>query len=512
MRFKTMTAVFWLALAATLMAGAGCRDMNIGWWNWSDPGKPIRTPDRATVNPIFSQVGPTDQTRELVPNATMPKPEDLVYTEEDYVIGPTDFLTVEVLDLFQEGVPMMLPRQVTHSGHLSLPLLTERIKAGGLTSEGLTEAIKKAYRPDVLRDPVVSVTVTGPRQNTYSILGAVGRAGPYPILRKNFTLLEALASAGDVTQLGIEWIYVIRPARKPEAPTTKPAVPTKPAKPRTQEERLKGLEEFIPGIVAAPPADERVLLSSVSTAPAPDAATTAPAPLTESTETYHWMYVGKPKRWIRVRVKVPTTKPKPGVEKPKVPPRPIVGLEREKDKDPFKWMQYDLTGRARIIAIDLRKLKAGNPRINIIIRDNDIIHVPPLEVGEFYVMGEVLRPGVYSLTGRQITAKMAVAAAGNLGPLSWPNNSILIRRVGRHQEQTIPLPLLDIFAGREPDIFLKPNDVIAVGSHWSTPFIAVWRNAFRLTYGFGFIYDRNFSEQDFEIPLIAPDSGWREDR
>ena len=175
-------------------------------------------------------------------------------------------------------------------------------------------------------------------------------------------------------------------------------------------------------------------------------------------------------------------------------------------------MQHDLSGRARIIAIDLAKLKAGNPRMNIIVRDNDIIHVPPLTVGEFYVMGEVLRPGVYSLTGRQITAKMAVAAAGNLGPLSWPNNSILIRRVGRHQEQTIPLPLQDIFAGREPDIFLKPNDVIAVGSHWSTPFLAVWRNAFRLTYGFGFIYDRNYSEQDFEIPFFSPDSGFREDR
>ena len=502
-----MTAALWSAMAASLLAGTGCQEMNLGWWNWFDPSKQIRTPDRATVNPIFSQVGPTDQTQELVPNATMPKPEDLVYVEEDYIIGPSDIMTVEILDLFQEGVPMMLPRQVSHSGHISLPLLTEQVKAAGLTSEELTEAIKKAYQPDVLRDPVVSVTITGPQQNTYSMLGAIGRSGPYTILRKDFTLLEALAAAGDVTQMGIEWIYVIRPAR--EAKPAKPAVgpSTKPAEPQTQEERLRELDKFIPGTAARPADDERILLSSVSAAAAPS---TAPAHATESAETYQWIY--SEGRWIRVSVKVPTTKPKPGAEVVKAPPKPIAAPKKAKDKDPFKWMQHDLSGRARIIAIDLAKLKAGNPRMNIIIRDNDIIHVPPLTVGEFYVMGEVLRPGVYSLTGRQITAKMAVAAAGNLGPMSWPNNSILIRRVGRHQEQTIPLPLQDIFAGREPDIFLKPNDVIAVGSHWATPFLAVWRNAFRLTYGFGFIYDRNYSETDFEIPFISPDSGFREDR
>ncbi len=505
-----MTAALWSAMAASLLAGTGCQEMNLGWWNWFDPSKQIRTPDRATVNPIFSQVGPADQTQELVPNATMPKPEDLVYVEEDYIIGPSDIMTIEILDLFQEGVPMIMGRQVSHSGHIPLPLLTEQVKADGLTSEELTEAIKKAYQPDVLRDPVVSVTVTGPQQNTYSMLGAVGRSGPFPILRKNFTLLEALAAAGDVTQMGIEWAYVIRPARE-DKPTTRPAVapPTKPAEPQTQEERLRELDKFIPGTAARPADDERILLSSVSTTPAPSAAT-APTHATESAETYQWIYSGG--RWIRVLVKVPTTKPKPGAQAPKAPPKPIAAPEKPKDKDPFKWAQHDLSGRARIIAINLADLKAGNPRVNIIIRDNDIIHVPPLTVGEFYMIGEVLRPGVYSLTGRQITAKMAVAAAGNLAPLSWPNNSILIRRVGRQQEQTFPLPLQDIFAGREPDIFLKPNDIIAVGSHWSTPFLAVWRNAFRLTYGFGFIYDRNYSETDFEIPFLSPDSGFRPDR
>ena len=45
--------------------------------------------------------------------------------------------------------------------------------------------------------------------------------------------------------------------------------------------------------------------------------------------------------------------------------------------------------------------------------------------------------------------------------------------------------------------FLKPNDVIAVGTDPRGIFYAVVRNAFRMTYGFGFIYDRNFANPSF---------------
>jgi len=150
----------------------------------------------------------------------------------------------------------------------------------------------------------------------------------------------------------------------------------------------------------------------------------------------------------------------------------------------------------------LFRSQRGDWKQNIVIRKNDVIRIPPMPTGEFYVMGEVQRPGVYSLTGRKITLKMAVAAAGNLGPLAWPKNSILIRRIGRNQEQTFPINLESIFTGQDPDVYLKPNDVIAVGTHWKSSFLAVLRNAFRMTYGFGFIYDRNFSDP----LLVTPNS------
>ena len=133
--------------------------------------------------------------------------------------------------------------------------------------------------------------------------------------------------------------------------------------------------------------------------------------------------------------------------------------------------------------------------MNIIIRANDIIRVPQIEVGEFYILGNVVRPGVYTLTGRRLTVKQALAAAGNVGPLAWPANSVLVRRIGENQEQTVPLNIEKIFRNEEPDIFLKANDVIEVGTHPAAAFMAVIRNAFRLSYGFGVIYDRNFADR-----------------
>jgi hypothetical protein len=42
-------------------------------------------------------------------------------------------------------------------------------------------------------------------------------------------------------------------------------------------------------------------------------------------------------------------------------------------------------------------------------------------------------------------------------------------------------------------VFLKPDDQVLVGTNAIAPYLAAFRNAFRITYGAGFIYDRNFA-------------------
>ncbi len=56
-----------------------------------------------------------------------------------------------------------------------------------------------------------------------------------------------------------------------------------------------------------------------------------------------------------------------------------------------------------------------------------------------------------------------------------------------------------IASGEQPDFFIKPDDLINVGTHPTARYRAVIRNAFRASYGFGFVYDRNFVDRELGL-------------
>ena len=64
-----------------------------------------------------------------------------------------------------------------------------------------------------------------------------------------------------------------------------------------------------------------------------------------------------------------------------------------------------------------------------------------------------------------------------------------------------PIPILGAIRQRtEPDIYLRGDDHIIIGTNfWATP-LAVFRNGLRTTYGFGFLLDRNFGNDVFGAP------------
>ena len=150
-----------------------------------------------------------------------------------------------------------------------------------------------------------------------------------------------------------------------------------------------------------------------------------------------------------------------------------------------------------VIQIDLRKLRGGDWKQNIVIRPEDEIRVPINAVGIYIVMGQVARPGAYNLSGDRQTLKQVIGSAGPLMPTAWPSRCEIIRRVDRNKEVTCRVNLAKLFAGTSPDYFIKPNDIINVGSHPVARWVAVVRQSFRSTYGFGFVYDRNFADKDF---------------
>jgi polysaccharide export outer membrane protein len=194
-------------------------------------------------------------------------------------------------------------------------------------------------------------------------------------------------------------------------------------------------------------------------------------------------------RWI------PVEKGAPGpAETPATPPRPGLPPDDQRLPPELEWEQAVQT---RLIKIPADRLLAGDPRYNVVIKPGDTIHVPVDIIGEFCIMGNVNRSGFINLTGRPMTLKMAIAAAGGLGPLAWPKYCEVVRRLGERKEEIVMVDLDKIAAGEQPDFFIKPNDLINVGTHPTSRWRAVLRNAFRAAYGFGFVYDRNFADADF---------------
>jgi hypothetical protein len=189
--------------------------------------------------------------------------------------------------------------------------------------------------------------------------------------------------------------------------------------------------------------------------------------------------------WVPVRKSVPQENiPETTIEK-----------GTTKINQEFPWVEQ--VSEPRVIQIPVDKLIAGESRYNIIIKAGDTIVVPLDVAGKIYVMGNVNRTGEMDLTGGRMTLKQVIAAAGSLGPLAWPKRCEITRRIGRNKEEIVRVDLDKIFSGEQPDIYIKPHDIINVGTHAVSRWLALLRNSFRATYGFGFVYDRNFADKDF---------------
>jgi hypothetical protein len=163
-----------------------------------------------------------------------------------------------------------------------------------------------------------------------------------------------------------------------------------------------------------------------------------------------------------------------------------------------------LDGRVtRLLKISYQDLVAGQSRLNVFVRPDDFINVVPPPTGVVYIDGEISRPGPYDLSATgQLTLSRLVAAAGGLGPLAIPERVDLVRRVG-DREATIRVNLGAIRERSEPDIVLKSDDHVIIGTNFFAQPLAVIRNGFRMTYGFGFLIDRNWGTDIFGPPPEA---------
>lgn len=102
------------------------------------------------------------------------------------------------------------------------------------------------------------------------------------------------------------------------------------------------------------------------------------------------------------------------------------------------------------VPIDLIAMFAGDPRQNPEVVAGDTIYIP--RAPQFYVYGEVQRPGVYRLE-RRMTVSQAISAGGGLTPKGSERRAIVKRRDSRGAERKVSVSAADV---------LEPDDVLMI--------------------------------------------------
>jgi polysaccharide export outer membrane protein len=491
------------------------------------------------VNVILDSLGVADETPSAWEGAEEPRPADILAHETDYVFGSGDIVRISIFELLQEETPYISDYVVTETGKISIPEVGV-VDAMGLTESQLEDEIRRILSPTLLKTPSVTVTLLESQQRTFSILGnGVPGPGRYNIPRYNFRLTDALATARVATQFNVSYIYVSRTLTGKEVMGAEvEAAPQKEAKPLIEPGRE--MMEIIAPRAQKRAADSELIITSAEMATDDELTDTAspegfelPKRADKQVKTVVEKILAEPAKpvaqevnsvaaesgagriewvfqegkWVPVQVGAPAAARRSPEAKAEEKTTEVSGGRPPEERLPasLKWEQIGTGGtQARVIKIPTDKLAGGDPRYNVVIKPGDSIQVPLDVIGEYYIMGNVNTQGFIDMTGRPMTLKMAIAAAGGLGPLAWPKKCEVIRRVSKKREEIVMVDLDKIANGEQPDFFIKPNDLINVGTHSTARWRAVLRNAFRATYGFGFIYDRNFADRDFGTSRPLP--------
>lgn len=475
------------------------------WDSYLDPsvvGRWERTPTRV---PILNHIGAIEDPSSQYVEVTEITSEDLIPETDIYRVGPGDFLDLTIYDLITRGQAELLPRQIDQNGYIQIPQLG-RIFVSAKTETEVAEAIAQKMAP-LVADPLVSVVVQQRRQQVFHLSGNVAAPGPYSILNADFRLYEALIAAGGFPEFTKE-LFIIRQVPldegttnlAPENPEDRNLDPTPNDQSPSGENLLDVIDDLsAPGMMAGSssssglvasaarqPSDDEPLIDLIEPDRGGDSQNTAQndgnsAAQAITPPTPRWRFVDG--QWVRESI-------------------PIAN-RRTISSDDDTTLQ-DSRGQLftqRVIRVPVEPLVAGDARYNIVVRPGDIIRVPPSPAGFYYIRGEIARPGVFNLPSvGKLTLLRAIASGGDFAPTAIPERVDLTRMVGPDEQATIMLNVRAMAEGTQPDIYIKPDDMINIGTQfWATP-LAIIRGGFRTSYGFGFLLDRNFGNDVFGAP------------
>ena len=537
------------ACAALVFIASGC-----DYDSWMDPSRTGYFEHTPTSIPILRKIDVIEVEQDaLATEIGAPVAADLVPGNSEYVFASGDGIEVQINDLFQVDKAEQFRRTVDQSGKILLPIVGS-IEVAGKSQSELVAAIEAKLKP-IIRDPRVDVTITEGRAFTFTVDGQVRNSGVYALQRPDFDIEQAVALAGGANE-GVRRIRIVRTlitsaedTEAPETPSAPGANPPGGGSPSTPaagsapapapsaapvdsaapsvDDLLKQIQppaanapaEPSAPAPASPPASPGAFRSpamvvDVDQLEAPKVAETAvvqtvqdvqapPAsvPATES----RYVFDTQKQEWVYVAAgSAGPASPDVGLAAPNSPDGAVTGPAAfASEAHPVrKGKDFRLPNgkRTRVILVDWAKLQQGDLTQNVLVRPGDKIHVES-DIGVVYIDGEMARPGVYNLPPiGELTLSRLVSAAGGLGQIAIPQRVDLIRKIAPDREAAIRVNLAAIRNKAEPDIVMRADDHIIIGTNFFATPLAVIRNGFRMTYGFGFLIDRNFGNDVFGPP------------
>lgn len=473
-----------------------------------DPSVVGRWEQTPTIVPVLDRLASVEGPVAEGVESSQIRAEDLIPEVEAYRIGAGDGVVISINDLFVEGREEKFEREVDSRGMIDLPLAKITLNLDGQTPEQATARISQALKDaQVLTNAVVSVQVVQRRRATFYMVGGVQTPGLYQIPKPDYRLLQALAMAGRFSEQA-QSVYVIRQIPLSDAVTGRgrgeSAIPAPlgatdspaPAPAGGGAKMVDLIDELtkpagapsatpapspapgttpVPGTTPPPAAPAQPKIDLIDEKPAKPATPAKPVGQSgtiggsETLANSRWKFENG--QWVAGRISATATQA--GGESPVTAGSDLV--------------------TQRVIEVPLAPLLAGSARYNVVIRPGDIVRIPAPNEGLVYVGGQVLRPGVFQLPQvGKLTLHRAITSAGGLASAAIPERVEIIRMLGPDRQAMVRVNLRAIAEGTQPDIVLKADDMVNVGSNfWAVP-LAVIRNGFRASYGFGFILDRNF--------------------
>lgn len=467
--------------------------------SYFDPSVVGRWEHTPTVTPILERLSAIEDLGDGFVEYSEVSAEDLIPEASAYRIGSGDLLEVTIEGFVSQGLREQYSVRVDSQGGIEIPQLPI-IQVTGLTSGQTSERIALAIeQADIARDPLVQIRVAEQRQLAYNVFGSVSAAGPYILPQPDFRLLEALTTAGGFNE-SAKYIYVIRqvPLSVPESnnslnPAQVPVIPGSPDGQQPGDDSFLDLIDDLTGDGSASPTPTTMtskgsmrrrsdpainLMPQDAPDPIVDLVDSRSRPVSSQAATP----VDAPTRWVFLDGK-------------------WVQIANAMGDGPDDARGEDALVTQRVIRVPTESLVNGDARYNIVVRAGDLIRVPVPPAGNVYIAGQVNRPGVYALPAQgSFTLTRAITAAGGYAPTAIAERVDITRMVGTERQATMRLNARAITEGTQPDVMLKPDDHVNVGTNfWALP-LAVVRNGLRASYGFGFLIDRNFGNDVFGVP------------